>query len=307
MQLNLLLRFPLPPHRKGYFIVETDINSLTDEIYKKIAARILERKNKLGKTRKQITDQNSMYLLSNIMHNKRVKNRNPYLLNNKMIGDIVKNLDFNSSYELIWGSNKELATIIERLYELSLKYLQNKNDANKKLVEDSLLNYFPYAKLLAEYNYAIEPLKPEVEDIALAHSMAIKHLYFEIDDIFQREHKKYFQNKITRNLPTTLVEFITKIVPNILMDYLKTHNEGQTIYELISKIVSYESENINEEMANGPEWFEHQPLSYSEIPITEIRQEVINTGQAYIDAIINGQAETDPFYEDYPIINYKNY
>lgn len=38
-----------------------------------------------------------------------------------------------------------------------------------------------------------------------------------------------------------------------------------------------------------------------------IRQEIINTGQAYIDAIINGQAETDPFYEDYPIINYKNY
>lgn len=45
----------------------------------------------------------------------------------------------------------------------------------------------------------------------------------------------------------------------------------------------------------------------SERPITEIRQEIINTGQAYIDAIINGQADTDPFYEDYPIINYKNY
>lgn len=57
MQLNLFLRFPLPPHRKGYFIVETDINSLTDEI--------LERKNKLGKTREQITDDNSVQLLSN--------------------------------------------------------------------------------------------------------------------------------------------------------------------------------------------------------------------------------------------------
>ena len=307
MQLNLFLRFPLPPHRKGYFIVETDINSLTDEIYKKIADRILERKNKLGKTREQITDDNSVQLLSNIMHNKRVKNRNPYLLNNKMSGDIVKNLNFNSSYELVWGNSKDLEAIMEKLYKLSLKYLQNKNDTNKKLVEKSLLNYFPYAKLVAEYNYAIEPLKPEVDDLALAHNMAIKHLYFEIDYIFQREHKKYFQDKATRNLPTTLVKFITKIVPNILMDYLKSHDEGQTIYELISKIVYYESKDINEKMANGPEWFEHQPLSHSEIPIAEIRQEIINTGQAYIDAIVNGQAETDPFYNDYPIINYKNY
>lgn len=307
MQLNLFLQFSLPPYRKGYSIVETAINSLTDEIYKEIADRILERKNKLGKTREQITDDNSVQLLSNIMHNKRVKNRNPYLLNNKMSGDIVKNLNFNSSYELVWGNNKDLEVIMEKLYKLSLKYLQNKNDTNKKLVEKSLLNYFPYAKLVAEYNYAIEPLKPEIEDLALAHNMAIKHLYFEINYIFQREHKKYFQDKVTRNLPTTLVKFITKIVPNILMDYLKSHGEGQTIYELISKIVSYENEKINEEMANGPEWFEHQPLSYSERPITEIRQEIINTGQAYIDAIINSQADTDPFYDDYPIINYKNY
>lgn len=143
MQLTLLLQFLLPPHRKGYIIVETALNSLTDEIYKKIADRILERKNKLGKTREQITDDNSVQLLSNIMHNKRIKNRNPYLLNNKMSGDIVKNLNFNSSYELVWGSNKELEVIIEKIYELSLEYLQNKNDANKKLVEDSLLNYFP--------------------------------------------------------------------------------------------------------------------------------------------------------------------
>ena len=92
MQMNLFFVIYLPPpYKKGYIIVEMAINSLTDEIYKKIAARILERKNKLGKTRKQITDQNSMYLLSNIMHNKRVKNRNPYLLNKLPL----KTRDFN--------------------------------------------------------------------------------------------------------------------------------------------------------------------------------------------------------------------
>ncbi len=46
MQMNLFFVIYLPPpYKKGYIIVEMAINSLTDEIYKKIAARILERKN----------------------------------------------------------------------------------------------------------------------------------------------------------------------------------------------------------------------------------------------------------------------
>ena len=44
----------------------------------------------------------------------------------------------------------------------------------------------------------------------------------------------------------------------------------------------------------------HQPLTISERPLTEVREEVIEAGNKYIDTIVNEQKELDPFYLDNP-------
>ena len=92
------------------------IDELTEEIYQNIARRVLIRKKKLNMKRFQITDQNSVPLLSNVMHNKRIHNRNPYLLNSKITFDIVSKLKFKSSYELIWGENSELDSMLRNIF-----------------------------------------------------------------------------------------------------------------------------------------------------------------------------------------------
>ncbi|QIA88652.1 hypothetical protein [Lactobacillus johnsonii] len=276
------------------------IDDLTGEIYAKIATRIRERKSQRHKKRNEITDDNSVQLLSNIMNNKRLSSRNPYLLNSKMTYDIVTNLDFKSSYELIWGNGKDLDEMLRIVFEYSLEYLQNKSNDYGKIIEDCLLNFYPYARLSAEYDHAIEPFKPEIPDIGLAYDFAKKHLYFEISDDFKSKHRKYFETLETKKLPDKIITFVEKDVFEILKEYLKKHAEGITTYELISKIIGYETEDMYEDMIHGPEWSAHQPLTYTGETYKKVRQETIDAGRSYIDAIIHEQEETDYFYQIYP-------
>lgn len=79
-----------------------------------------------------------------------------------------------------------------------------------------------------------------------------------------------------------------------------TNNNGKRVYDLISAIVNYERENLYEDTSHGPEWFAHQPLSNFERPMMDIRNDVIEAGNKYIDTIIDKQKETDSFFIDHP-------
>ncbi|MFM9785384.1 hypothetical protein, partial [Streptomyces scabiei] len=122
----------------------------------------------LNMKRFQITDQNSVPLLSNVMHNKRIHNRNPYLLNSKITFDIVSKLKFKSSYELIWGENSELDSMLRNIFNIGLEILQNQTDKNSELIENCYLEYLPYAKASAAYENAFQPFKPDIEDVVEA-------------------------------------------------------------------------------------------------------------------------------------------
>lgn len=287
--------------KKGATLMADPINELTNQIYKNIALRILNRKEQLKKKRTDITDDNSVSMLSNVMHNKRIPNRNPYLLNHKIICDIVSKLNFKSAYYLIWGENKELESTLETLFKYGLKYLQEESDLNKKLIENCLLEYLPYAKLTAELEYSFEPFKPNREDVVSARSTAIEHLYYGILSYFKEEHKKFFEEKETSKFTQNIIHFISKNMFELLKQYLNERdNQGQKAYSIMSKILSYESENEFDNISHGPEWFPYQPLTNSERPVMEIRQEVVDAGNKYIDAIVNEQKELDPFYLENP-------
>lgn len=77
-----------------------NFDNLTNIIYTNIGKRISKQKKSLGKTRDDIYS--DVELLSNIMNNHRIQNRNPYLLTKTATQNIVKNLNFSSTYQLIW-------------------------------------------------------------------------------------------------------------------------------------------------------------------------------------------------------------
>lgn len=276
------------------------INELTEEIYQNISQRVLSRKKKLGMKRFQITDVNSVQLLSNVMHNKRINNRNPYLLNSKITFDIVTNLKFKSSYELIWGESEELNSMLRIIFRTGLKILQEQSGKNSKLIENCYLEYLPYAKATAGFEKAFQPFKPDIEDVAYAQSVAYTHLYYGVSEYLKNAHKKYFKDKETKKLPQNISNFINNEIIKLLHQYLKDNdNQGQRAYKIMSEIISYQSNNEFDSISHSPEWYPHQPLTNSERPLMEVRQEVVNAGNKYIDTIVNEQKELDPFYKDY--------
>ncbi|WP_283588994.1 MULTISPECIES: hypothetical protein [Lactobacillaceae] len=277
------------------------IDELTEEIYQNIARRVLIRKKKLNMKRFQITDQNSVPLLSNVMHNKRIHNRNPYLLNSKITFDIVSKLKFKSSYELIWGENSELDSMLRNIFNIGLEILQNQTDKNSELIENCYLEYLPYAKASAAYENAFQPFKPDIEDVVEAQDIAEAHLYYGVLEDLRISHKRYFNDKETKKLSKNISEFINNEIPQLLHQYLKENdNQGHRAYRIMSEIMSYESENEFDSISHGPEWYAHQPLTANtERPLMDLRQEVVDAGNKYIDTIINEQKECDPFYKDY--------
>ncbi|MGN1272922.1 hypothetical protein [Lactobacillus crispatus] len=277
------------------------INELADEIYQNISQRVLRRKKKLRMKRFQITDVNSVQLLSNVMHNKRIDSRNPYLLNSKITFDIVSNLNFKSSYDLIWGKGEEFDSTLRHIFNTGLEILQKQSDENSELIENCYLEYLPYAKVTAAFEKAFPSFKPDVEDVAYAQSVANDHLYYGVSEDLKNTHRKYFEDKETKKLPQNISDFINNEITKLLHQYLNdSDNQGQRAYKIMSEIMSYESDNEFDSISHGPEWFPYQPLTINERPLMDVRQEVIDAGNKYIDTIINEQKELDPFYMDYP-------
>lgn len=274
------------------------IQELSKQIYCKISQRILRRKEETKKQRLKITDANNVQLLSNIMHNKRIKSRNPYLLNDGITYDIVKNLNFSSAYELIWGSEDELSSNLDAILETGINILMENQFT---LIDNCLYEYLPYCKAAAQYENAIDPMKPEIDTMGELQQQAIMYLVYHLHSETSKMHFEFFKDKGTKKLDKNLTIFIQDYLPKLLEHLLNdTNYNGKRVYDLISSIVNYERENLYENISHGSEWFAHQPLSNSERPMMDVRKDVIEAGDKYIDTIIDEQKEIDPFFMDYP-------
>lgn len=271
------------------------INNYVENIFETISKRILDRKNKLGKTRTDITNDDNVQLLSNIMHNKRLTKRNPYLLNDSITYDIVKNLNFNSSYELIWGKGNKLDQILKDLFYIGINLLEH---SDPDLIEYCYYEYLPYTKEAAIFDSSTGSLQTDIETVGTQQQFAKEYLYFELSDKWEERHYSFFKDKGTKKLDKLLNDFLSSTLRSSLQEFLnETNHNGQNTYDLMSSIIGYENEDEFESIAHGPEWFAHQPLTNSEKPIAEVRQSIIEAGEKYINTIVNAQKETDPFFE----------
>lgn len=274
-----------------------EVNNITNIIYKNISQRIRSRKLSLHKSRLDITNNSNVQLLSNIMHNRRLPKRNPYLLNPSITQDIVRNLKFSSVYELIWGSGDELDSLLSILFETGINILENENT---DLIEHCLYDFLPYCRDAAEFDHACEPFKPEIEYVATEQDFAKSYLYFYLEDNWKNKHKKFFFNKGCKKIDILIDEFITTQLPILLNTYLnETNHSGLITYRLISEIIERNNASFSEDLANGPEYSFHQPVTNSDEPVATVRNEVVNAGEKYIDALVNEQIETDLFFADF--------
>lgn len=270
------------------------IDQIVELIFNNISTRVTNRKKQLKKTRSDITNESNVQLLSSIMNNQRVPSRNPYLLNASITDDIVSNLNFHSSYELIWGDHSDLDILLKQIFYAGISLLKQNN-----LIEECRLTYLPYAKASAKFNFANELEKPDLETLVEEQEYASEYVFFYINDKLKEEHKNFFSKSGTKKINKQLFNFINTTFPRLFSNFLsETNHQGKQVYELMSSIIKYENEDIFESIAHGPEWFQHEPLTNSEIPLSDIRKNIINTGEKYIDALLNEQFETDYFFND---------
>lgn len=270
------------------------IDQIVELIFNNISTRVTNRKKQLKKTRSDITNESNVQLLSSIMNNQRVPSRNPYLLNASITDDIVSNLNFYSSYELIWGDHSDLDILLKQIFYAGISLLKQNN-----LIEECRLTYLPYAKASAKFNFANELEKPDLETLVEEQEYASEYVFFYINDKLKEEHKNFFSKSGTKKINKQLFNFINTTFPRLFSNFLsETNHQGKQVYELMSSIIKYENEDIFESIAHGPEWFQHEPLTNSEIPLSDVRKNIINTGEKYIDALLNEQFETDYFFND---------
>lgn len=261
------------------------IDQIVELIFNNISTRVTNRKKQLKKTRSDITNESNVQLLSSIMNNQRVPSRNPYLLNASITDDIVSNLNFHSSYELIWGDHSDLDILLKQIFYAGISLLKQNN-----LIEECRLTYLPYAKASAKFNFANELEKPDLETLVEEQEYASEYVFFYINDKLKEEHKNFFSKSGTKKINKQLFNFINTTFPRLFSNFLsETNHQGKQVYELMSSIIKYENEDIFESIAHGPEWFQHEPLTNSEIPLSDVRKNIINTGEKYIDALLNEQ------------------
>jgi hypothetical protein len=270
-----------------------NIQELTESIYSLISRRILQKKKQLKKTRFQISPDNEQ-LLSNVMHNKRIKSRNPYLLNSQIIHDVVDNLNFSSVYELIWGTENDLDPLLRSLFSIGMDLLSK---SNNDLIEQSCYEYLPYTRIVAKYDHS-KFQDIDVTDVGAEWQSAKWYLYYELSDKWKEQHHSFFQDKGTKKLDKQLTIFINTELLSLLQDFLnETSHEGKKAYDLMTSIIEYENEDVFESISHGPEWYAHQPLTNSEKPIADVRQSIIDAGDNYINTMVNAQKELDPFFD----------
>lgn len=276
------------------------IQELTEEIYTKIANRVLKRKQKLKVMNFQIIDgyYNREKLLSSIMHNKRIPKRNPYLLNDKISKCIVRNLKFSSQYELVWGKDSEYDYLMREVFETGVTYLEQSTEYSD-LVHNCLYTYLPFTKIFAKYENSLGPEKPD--DSAVFNSLvsATAYVYYYVSDEIKKTHQEFFFDKGTKKLDNRLEKYFVEEIPKVLKKYVSdSHNNGLEIFNMFSSIIKYETDDLMESLVNGPEWYAHQPVTNTDRPWSEMREKVIDAGETYISTLIEEQSEMDSFFCD---------
>ena len=113
------------------------------------------------------------------------ENRNAYLIQDCVMYELKKKLDFNSYQEILWGSPKERAEYYPILFLLLLTDLVDSSSPYKDQINRILCGYIPYARYLGYYKIIFEeaPLFPDASNAEL-YDIDIRELILSVDHYF---------------------------------------------------------------------------------------------------------------------------
>lgn len=257
------------------------INTFTTKLLKNVSKSIKARKKKQEKTREEIAPGNEQ-MLSNIMNFHIIPSRNPYLLpmpkNKKtnLTHQIVKNLYYNSSYELTWDNDSvNYFDTLEEFFYLGLDYLTLDN---KEVVTTALLSDLRFAKAKA-YKDTQSIYKKEKYDKAKINAKT--YLYETLWLDFAKIHKNYFQNLGTFKIDQNIELFFKTDFLNLLKKFNSSNTPTSTfnlmisIYKTIAQQKTLIDKPLPEEIANNDQLIDH--------------------GIGFIDALIENQTLSTTF------------
>ncbi|MBW8036963.1 hypothetical protein E0700_01205 [Lactobacillus helveticus] len=280
------------------------INNMSLKVYNQISERLKIKKKKLKFTREQIFE-SDIPLVSRVLNNRRVKNKNPYLLTPTLADSIVKKMNFKSTYELVWGENTEQREeFLECFFINGLEYLAQ---VHADIVNDALVNYFDYAYSKAMYDHIVSFVTTDVHEIITRYNFDKNHAIYDFVEknleALIRLHKQFFKNKVT----TKLVKNIQLFYDTVFLKYVrnKQSEQGLNFYNLVLQVLIFEEKplTIFDEQIEENKYFKNENID--ELPFDEQiealggKQEpnemenavnkVVLKGKKFIDSILDNQ------------------
>lgn len=229
-------------------------------IYPRISERIKKERKKEGKKLFQVSCNSS--LLSAVIHGKRDKHKNPYLLTASIVQDIHNNLNFSSEYAVIWGEENERK---EYFFEIFKDFITSIFKTDSKEIENLLFNDFEYAKarinldnLKENYNRNNDPIFAEFEllddeknkldnlekEYLKKRKAAIKRLWEINKKSFLTEHEEFFTNEYATHINKKLEKFYKQYLPKLVANTHKYDNNlGTAIFTLMKDTSTRKKDN----------------------------------------------------------------
>lgn len=280
------------------------INDISEEIYKQISERLKAKKKELKLTREQIFD-SDIPLVSRVLNNKRIKKKNPYLLTPTLSDLIVKNMNFKSIYELVWGEKMDQRNkLLHHFFTAGIKYLVQ---THEQVVNRTLFNDFDYVYSKAMYDYIVPSSTTDVHEIIHRYEFEKdKAIYNFVEKNLKKLseiHRQFFEDKITTKLDKNIKLFYA----TVFLRYVKNHSsqQGLNFYNLIIQVLVFQEKPLkafNSEIEKNPYFMnedidklssEQQIKALGGIDETNDMEssinKVVSLGEKFIDSILDNQ------------------
>lgn len=280
------------------------INDMSEEIYKQISEWLKAKKKELKLTREQIFD-SDIPLVSRVLNNKRIKNKNPYLLTPTLSDLIVKNMNFKSTYELVWGEKmNQRNELLNHFFTTGIKYLIQAHD---QVVNKALFNDFDYAYSKAMYDYIVPNATTDVHEIIHRYEFQKNNAIYNFVEKYLKElskiHRQFFKDKITTKLDKNIKLFYD----TVFLKYITNHfsQQGLNFYNLIIQVLVFQEKPLkafSSEIENNPYFMnedidklplEQQIKALGGTDETSDMESAVNKvvllGEKFIDSILENQ------------------
>lgn len=283
------------------------IEEISSQIYAQISEQLKTKKEKLRLTREQIFE-SDIPLVSRALNNKRIQSKNPYLLTPTLADSIVRNMNFKSTYELVWGEKKEeRQQLLKHFFASGFNYLtQIRGDTVNKI----LISNFDYAYSKAMYDYIVPVTTTDVHEIINRYEFEKNNAIYDFIENHLTElieiHRRFFKSKITIKFVKNIQLFYDTVFFEYLEDQINQQSQqGLNLYNLVIQVLVFEEKPLKEfnRKIEKNQYFMNEDIDklpieqqiealggiYKPNDMESSINKVVSLGKKFIDSILDNQ------------------